>query len=101
MAHYVDARYDDHDGMFVPPIRTLGFNPQLRLNDSLLAQSYVEAYDLSYPEAVSAIEDEVREMLGDAPLNTEWSQKHFITKNFADIAGGEEKASETILSDNA
>lgn len=47
--------------------------------------------------------DEVREMLGDAPLNTEWSQKHFITKNFADIsaAGGEEKASETILPDNA
>lgn len=62
MAHYVDARYDDHDGMFVPPIRTLGFNPQLRLNDSLLAQSYVEAYDISYPEAVRRIEDEVAEL---------------------------------------
>ena len=29
--------------------------------------------------------DEVREMLGDAPLNTEWSKKHFITKNFDEI----------------
>ena len=29
--------------------------------------------------------DEVREMLGDAPLNTEWSKKHFITKNFEEI----------------
>ena len=29
--------------------------------------------------------DEVREMLGDAPLNTEWSRKHFITKNFEEI----------------
>ena len=62
MAHHVDARYDNHDGMFVPPIRTLGFNPQLRLNDSLLAQSYVEAYDISYPEAVRRIEDEVAEL---------------------------------------
>ena len=62
MAHHVDARYDDHDGMFVPPIHTLGFNPQLRLNDSLLAQSYVEAYDISYPEAVRRIEDEVAEL---------------------------------------
>ncbi len=62
MAHHVDARYDEHDGMFVPPIRTLGFNPQLRLNDSLLAQSYVEAYDISYPEAVRRIEEEVNEL---------------------------------------
>ena len=62
MAHHVDARYDEQDGMFVPPIRTLGFNPQLRLNDSLLAQSYVEAYDISYPEAVRRIEDEVNEL---------------------------------------
>ena len=29
--------------------------------------------------------DEVREMLGDAPLNEEWSRKHFITKNFEEI----------------
>ena len=62
MAHHVDARYDEADGMFVPPIRTLGFNPQLRLNDSLLAQSYVEAYDISYPEAVRRIDDEVAEL---------------------------------------
>lgn len=29
--------------------------------------------------------DEVRVMLGDAPLNTDWSTKHFITKNFEEI----------------
>lgn len=29
--------------------------------------------------------DEVREMLGDAPLNTDWSTRHFITKNFEEI----------------
>ena len=43
-------------------MRTLGFNPQLRMNDSILAQSYVEAYDISYPEALRRIEEEVDEM---------------------------------------
>lgn len=62
MAHHIDARYDEEDGMFVPPIRTLGFNPQLKLNDSLLVQSYIEAYDMSYPEALRRIEGEVAEL---------------------------------------
>lgn len=62
MAHHTDARKDEDDGSFLPPIRSLGFNPKLTLNDSLLAQSYVEAYDISYPDAVMRIEDEVREL---------------------------------------
>ena len=62
MAHHVAARYDATDGLFLPPLRTLGFNPQLKLNDSLLAQSYIEAYDISYPEALLRIEEEVNEL---------------------------------------
>ena len=62
MAHHVEARYDESDGMFLPPLRTLGFNPQLRLNDHLLVQSYIEAYDISYPEALRRIEEEVNEL---------------------------------------
>ena len=59
VAHHVDARYDDSDHRFLPPQRTLGFNPRLTLNDNLLTHSYIEAYDLSYPEATRRIEDEV------------------------------------------
>ena len=62
MAHHVDARYDEEEHTFLPPLRTLGFNPQLKINDSLLALSYVEAYDISYPEAIQRIEDEVNEL---------------------------------------
>jgi cell division septation protein DedD len=62
MAHHVEAHYDDNDMLFLPPSRTLGFNPKLRLNDSLLAQSYIEAYDISYPEAMRRIEGEVEEL---------------------------------------
>ena len=59
MAHHVNARYDDKDGVFLPPSRTLGFNAQLDMSDTLLAQSYVDAYDLSFPEALARIEREV------------------------------------------
>ena len=60
MAHHRPARYDEADHMFIPPIRTLGFNPQLTMSDSLLAQSYVDTYDLSFPEAVKRVEHEVQ-----------------------------------------
>ncbi len=62
MAHHIEARYTEDDGLFLPPLRTLGFNPQLRLNDSLLVQSYIETYDISYPEAMRRIEAEVAEL---------------------------------------
>ena len=62
MTHHVEARYDAEDQMFLPPLRTLGFNPQLTMNDSLLVQSYIEAYDISYPEALRRIESEVEEL---------------------------------------
>ena len=62
MTHHVEAHFDAEDQMFLPPLRTLGFNPQLTMNDSLLVQSYIEAYDISYPEALRRIEDEVEEL---------------------------------------
>ena len=62
MTHHVEAHYDADDQMFLPPLRTLGFNPQLTMNDSLLVQSYIEAYDISYPEALRRIENEVEEL---------------------------------------
>ena len=75
MAHHVDAHYDEDERLFLPPQRTLGFNPQLKINDSLLAQSYVEAYDISYPEAVLRIEDEVNEL-----------KMHLQTKGFYELS---------------
>ena len=62
MAHHIEAHYEEDESLFLPPLRTLGFNPQLRLNDSLLAQSYIEAYDISYPEALRRIAGEVSEL---------------------------------------
>lgn len=60
VAHYEQARYSENT--FYPPLRTLGFNAQLQHNDYLLAQSYQDAYDISYPEAFRRIEREVEEI---------------------------------------
>lgn len=62
VAHHVGARYDERDGSYLPPMRTLGFNTKLNVNDSLLAQAYMETYDISYPEAAQRIADEVDEI---------------------------------------
>lgn len=59
MAHHAHSVFVDDENLFIPPSRTIGFNPQLTLNDSLLAQSYVETYDISYPEALRKIEEDV------------------------------------------
>lgn len=59
VAHHVDARYCEEEHLFLPPARTLGFNPQLTMNDSLLVQSYAETYDISYPEALGRVEHDV------------------------------------------
>lgn len=62
MAHYVNARKDKADGSFLPPIRSIGFNAKVTVNDSLLAQSYVDAYEISYPEAIQRLERDVKEL---------------------------------------
>lgn len=61
MAHHIAASYDEKNHIFLPPTRTVGFNPRLTMNDSILAQDYVSCYDLSYPEALKRIESEVDE----------------------------------------
>lgn len=64
VVHNVPARFDESDGMMLPPCTTVGFNPQLVLNDSLLIQSFIEAYDMSYPEAQREVEKETHELRG-------------------------------------
>lgn len=62
MVHSMAARYDGNTGLYMPPLRTLGFHPQLTMNDSLLVQSYATCYDLSFPEALRRIENDVYEL---------------------------------------
>ncbi|HXK74927.1 MAG TPA: SPOR domain-containing protein [Bacteroidaceae bacterium] len=63
VAHYVPAKFDEKEGVFVPPTREIAFNVQLRLNDGLLAQSYMTAYDLDFREATAKIRQQVKEAI--------------------------------------
>lgn len=49
----------DGDKLFIPPYRNIGFNPQLQVNDGLLVQSYMQAYDASYPAAYLQMEKDI------------------------------------------
>lgn len=57
VTHYVPARHLSSENLYLPPHRSVGFNPQLTINDGLLVQSYMQAYDTNYPETLRLIEN--------------------------------------------
>lgn len=62
VAHYQSATYLPEEGLFLPPSRVIGFNPQLRMNDGALVQSFMSVYGNSYAEASHMIDKKVDEM---------------------------------------
>ena len=62
IAHYQPARYVEKEGIFLPPLRTVGFNPQLTMNDGMLTQSYMQAYHTDFPDAARKISIKVEEI---------------------------------------
>ena len=59
IAHNRAAVYSFEKSSFEPPMRTLGFNPQLVINDGLLVQSYMQTYNTDFPDATRKIEKTV------------------------------------------
>ena len=79
IAHHVHAHYDGEAKAFFPPTRTVGFNPQLTMNDSLLAQSYVDAYDISYPKALQRIGGSVEKVKQEIETKGAYTFNHIGT----------------------
>lgn len=66
IANHSEAKYNDAcDALFLPPYRTIGFNHQLNVNDGLLVQSYMAAYDASYPAAYLQMEKDVENLMAE------------------------------------
>ncbi len=59
IAHYQSAYYVEEERIFIPPTRKVGFNPQLTMNDGLLAQSFMQVYHLDYSDAMNRISEKV------------------------------------------
>ena len=56
VTNHSPARWMEEEQIFLPPYRTIGFNPQLKINDGLLVQSYMMTHDATYPEATRLAE---------------------------------------------
>lgn len=73
IANHADARYTGNDEhLFLPPYRTIGFNQQLQVNDGLLVQSYMAAYDTSYPSANLQMEQDLDKMMAELEMKGEY-----------------------------
>ena len=75
IAQDVPARYVAEENIFLPPHRSVAFNPQLTLNDGLLVQSYMRVYDTNYPETIKLIDQDV------SNLKSEIQEKGFYELN--------------------
>ncbi|MBR0046613.1 MAG: SPOR domain-containing protein [Bacteroidaceae bacterium] len=74
IANHVDAQYTEgEEHLFLPPYRTIGFNQQLQMNDGLLVQSYMTAYETSYPFANLQMEKDVEKLLYELDMNGEYT----------------------------
>lgn len=63
VAHYNPAIYIEEENLFFPPTRTIGFNPQLKMNDGLLVQSYMAVYGTNFPDATRMVNKEVQNLV--------------------------------------
>ncbi len=59
------------ENLFLPPTRTIGFNPQLKLNEGVLVQSYMSAYDTSFADATRIVEKRSKCIYRDSPRRRE------------------------------
>ena len=63
VAHYNPATYSEEEHLFLPPARTIGFNPQLKMNDGLLVQSYMSVYGTNFADATRMVDKDVRSLV--------------------------------------
>ena len=59
LAHRVPAYYSVAEKVFMPPHRSLGFNPQVTIDDALLLSEYMSDGLLSYEEANRCLADDI------------------------------------------
>ncbi len=59
VTHYAPATRVAEENLFLPPTRIIGFNPQLKMNDGLIVQSYMSVYGTNFSDATKMVERKV------------------------------------------
>ena len=62
LAHRVPAYYSAKEKIFMPPHRSLAFNPQVTVDDALLLSEYMSDGTLSYEEADERLRNDIEAM---------------------------------------
>ena len=62
LAHRVPAYYNAAERVFMPPHRSLVFNPQVTVDDALLLSEYMEDGTMSYEEAGECLANDIEVM---------------------------------------
>jgi len=57
-----ESAYIDPEGRIIAPTLSLGFNAELKYNDGLLAESYMQRYTISYDSACRQISETVKQI---------------------------------------
>ncbi|MDR0961624.1 MAG: SPOR domain-containing protein [Mediterranea sp.] len=61
ITHYIPSQCVDD--IFLPPTRIVGFNPQLKMNDGLLTQSYMARHATDFADAAKRLKRDMDELL--------------------------------------
>ena len=62
LSHRISAHYNAEEQIFMPPRRTLGFNPQITMDDALLTTAYMQQYGISYNQAAILMKDDIKKL---------------------------------------
>ncbi len=62
LAQRIPAQYNAEEQLFMPPHRTLCFNPHITIDDALLATSYMRHYGVSYNQATTLLKEDIKKL---------------------------------------
>ncbi len=62
LAQRIPAQYNAEEQIFMPPHRTLCFNPNITIDDALLATSYMHHYGISYNQATTLLKEDIKKL---------------------------------------
>lgn len=65
------ARYNVKEGIFMPPYRTMHFNPNVKVDDALLLSEYIDNEQLGYEEATKKMNRDIESLHNALKLNSE------------------------------
>lgn len=70
LAEEVSAHYNAEEQIFMPPYRTMRFNPQVTVDDALLISEYIDREQLSYEEAGKLMNRHINELRSNLSQNS-------------------------------